>query len=70
MHKIDELPGLIEADHSGTGTYPKETRERATWKAFARSGTISVDPAHCDIWEGNTREVDTLDAGSFADLEA
>lgn len=49
----------------------EEARNRVKWKALAGRGSVPVDPAACDIWPGNTREVGALaGAATFQELRA
>lgn len=44
-----------------SSSHPEPTaRNKAKWKALEGRGSALVDPAVCDTWSGNTREVDAL----------
>ena len=41
---------------------------RKKWQLEARGGHFAIDPALCDVWAGNTRDVAALASPAFADL--
>lgn len=43
-------------------------RERAKWKLLAKNGPFAAPAELCDIWAGNTRDVETLNPRPFAEL--
>ncbi len=43
-------------------------RTRAKWKMRSRSGPFLTSADLCDVWTGNTREVETLTPNHFDDL--
>lgn len=40
----------------------------ARWKLLGKGGAFPVNPDRCDIWVGNTRDVESLGSASFLDL--
>lgn len=72
MSEQDRIAGLTEIsfeDMASSGVDDK-SRSRARWKILSKGGSFPVNPDMCDIWAGNTRDVQALSSGSFVDLMA
>ncbi len=62
--------GIREDEHfSNDGGHDQEQR-RVQWKLLARSGPFDANPADCQIWNGNTRDVPGLAASDLSELIA
>lgn len=70
MDEQDSIPSLTEINYEDIvpSAATEKSRARARWKILSKGGSFPVNPDMCDIWAGNTRDVQTLGSGSFVDL--
>ena len=70
MSEQDSIAGLTEVNYEDIvpSAATEKSRAQARWKILSKGGPFPVDPDMCDIWVGNTRDVQVLGSGSFIDL--
>lgn len=70
MSEQDSIVGLTEVNYEdcAPSVATEKSRAHARWKVQSKGGPFSVHPGMCDIWPGNTRDVQALGSGSFIDL--
>lgn len=72
MDEQDSIPSLTEINYEDIvpSAATEKSRARARWKILSKGGPFPANPDMCDIWAGNTRDVQALGSGSFVDLMA
>ncbi|MBA4752528.1 MAG: ParB/RepB/Spo0J family partition protein [Sphingopyxis sp.] len=70
MSEQDSIAGLTDVNYEDIvpSVADEKSRARARWKILSKGGPFSVSPDLCNIWPGNTRDVQALGSGSFLDL--
>lgn len=70
MDEQNTPTGLTEVDTAEIAlpAADEDSRNRTRWRILAKSGAFPTDTSHCDVWSGNTRDIEALGSGSFADL--
>lgn len=70
MSEQDSIAGLTDVNYEDIvpSVADDKSRARARWTILSKGGPFSVRPDLCDIWPGNTRDVQALGSGSFLDL--
>lgn len=70
MSEQDSIAGLTDVNYEDIvpSVADDKSRARARWKILSKGGAFSVRPDLCNIWPGNTRDVQALGSGSFLDL--
>ena len=72
MNEQDSIAGLMEANYEDIvpSAATEKSRAHVRWKILSKGGSFPVNPDMCDIWAGNTRDVQALGSRSFVDLMA
>ena len=70
MSERDSIAGLMEANYEDIvpSAATEKSRAHARWKILSKGGPFPTSPDMCDIWAGNTRDVQALGSRSFVDL--